>query len=101
MDHNPNIKRVNPSNEAIDFFVSYQANESLRFYIGPGWIFHTDDTYYFKPFYVEYGGDATFFGYKRLLSQDIWYVFCCSLLEKLANLRLEFRRDLHVRLRME
>lgn len=64
MAHNPDIKRVNPSNEAIDFFVSYQATESVRVYLGPGWVIHTDRTYPFDPFYIEYGGDASFFGYK-------------------------------------
>lgn len=64
MAHNPGIRRVNPSNEAVDFFVSYQATESLRVYAGPGWVFHTDRTYPFDPFYIEYGGEATFFGYK-------------------------------------
>lgn len=62
--HNPGVKRVNPSMEAIDFFVAYQVLESLRFYIGPGWVFHSDDTYPIDPFYIEYGGEFRFLGYK-------------------------------------
>lgn len=62
--HNPGVKRVNPSMEAIDFFVAYQALESLRVYIGPGWVFHSDSTYHINPFYIEYGGEYRFWGYK-------------------------------------
>lgn len=62
--HNPGIKRVNPSMEAIDFFLAYQVLDSLRVYIGPGWVFHSDRSYHIDPFYIEYGGEYRFLGYK-------------------------------------
>jgi len=63
--HNPGVKRLNPSMEGIDFFVSYQVNSALRIYIGPGWVFHSDDTFPIKPpFYVEWGGEVRLLGYK-------------------------------------
>lgn len=63
--HNPGVERVNPSMEAIDFFVSYQVNSALRVYVGPGWVFHSDTTYPIKPpLYVEWGGEVRLLGYK-------------------------------------
>ncbi|MEM7176008.1 MAG: DUF1207 domain-containing protein [Chlamydiota bacterium] len=65
--HNPGIVRVNPSMEAIDFFVSYQVNSSIRLYIGPGWVFHSDRTFPIKPpLYLEYGGEWRFLGHRSL-----------------------------------
>ncbi len=65
MVHHPEVHRVNPSFEALDFFTSYQVNDSLRFYFGPGWVFHSDSTYPFKPpLYIEYGGEFRFLGTK-------------------------------------
>ncbi len=64
MDHHPLVKRLNPSMEAIDFFTAYQASKNLRFYFGPGWVFHSDKSYPIKPFYVEYGGELRFCGRK-------------------------------------
>lgn len=57
-----NIKRLNPSMEAVDFFTAYQATENLRVYFGAGWVVHSDSTYPIDPFYVEYGGEFRFFG---------------------------------------
>lgn len=63
--HNPGVKRVNPSMEAVDFFMSCQINSALRVYIGPGWVFHSDSTFSMKPpFYVEWGGEFRFWGRK-------------------------------------
>ena len=65
--HNPGIVRVNPSMEAIDFFVSYQVNSAIRLYIGPGWVFHSDRTFPIKPpLYLEYGGEWRFLGHRSL-----------------------------------
>lgn len=63
--HNPGVERVNPSMEAIDFFISYQVNSALRLYVGPGWVFHSDKTYPITPpLYVEWGGEVRLLGYK-------------------------------------
>lgn len=58
----PFYVRKNPSMEAVDFFTAYQFTENLRAYAGVGWIFHSDQSFPMKPFYVEYGGEARFFG---------------------------------------
>ncbi|NRA89693.1 MAG: DUF1207 domain-containing protein, partial [Simkaniaceae bacterium] len=63
--HNPGIKRVNPSMEALDLFTSYQINSEFRVYAGFGWVFHSDKTYPIKPpLYLEWGGEARLFGRK-------------------------------------
>ena len=64
MVNHPNVKRLNPSMEAIDFFTAYQVTKSLRLYIGPGWVFHSDSTFHIDPFYIEYGGEFRFWGTK-------------------------------------
>jgi len=65
--HHPEVKRVNPSMEAIDFFVAYQINSAVRIYGGPGWIFHSDRTYPLKPpLYVEWGGELRLLRHRNL-----------------------------------
>ncbi len=66
--HHQEVKRVNPSMEALDFFVSCQVNKALRVYVGPGWVWHSDSTYPIKPpLYIEWGGEV------RLLGQKFFY----------------------------
>lgn len=57
-------RRVNPSIEAIDFAVSYQASEAIRLYGFPGAIVHSDESFPWKPMYVEYGTEVRFLGTK-------------------------------------
>ncbi|MEN9654410.1 MAG: hypothetical protein RL235_522 [Chlamydiota bacterium] len=64
MVNHPGIVRLNPSNEAIDLFASYQASEALRLYVGPGAIVHSDPTFPWKPMYIEYGTEVRFLGTK-------------------------------------
>ena len=61
---NPNRVRVNPSNEYVDFTVSYQATEHIRVYAFPGAIVHSDPTYKWQPMYIQYGTEARFLGSK-------------------------------------
>ncbi|MBN1914994.1 MAG: DUF1207 domain-containing protein [Parachlamydiales bacterium] len=63
VDH-PGYHRVNPSYEAVDFFFSYQANDILRLYGGPGLILHSDKSFDMDHAYVEYGTEARFAGSK-------------------------------------
>lgn len=65
VDH-PNVVRLNPSLEAVDFFVSYQATEAIRLFVGPGVYVHSDKTFKWKPLYFEYGTEARFLGSKFL-----------------------------------
>ncbi|HSX37260.1 MAG TPA: DUF1207 domain-containing protein [Chlamydiales bacterium] len=62
--NHPGFNRVNPSIEAIDFFISYQAKETIRVYIGPGAIVHSDPSFPWKPMYLEYGTEVRFLGTK-------------------------------------
>ena len=62
----PELVRVNPSRETIDFFTSYQLSPALRFYGGPGWIIHSDRGFHFKPFLVEYGAELRLLGHRDL-----------------------------------
>lgn len=71
---NPQV-RVNPSIEAIDFAVSYQANETIRVYGFPGAIVHSDESFPWKPMYIEYGTEIRFLGtkfYKQKLYGTVW-----------------------------
>ena len=62
--NHPGFVRVNPSLEAIDFFASYQVRDSVRIYVGPGWIVHSDPSFHWQPLYVEYGTEVRFLGTK-------------------------------------
>jgi hypothetical protein len=64
MVNHPKVKRVNPSNEYIDFYTAYQVNDALRVYVGPGAIVHSDPTYKWQPMYIDYGAEVRFLGYK-------------------------------------
>ncbi len=61
---NPSKRRVNPSIEAVDFAFSYQASEAIRVYGVPGAIVHSDESFPWKPMYVEYGTEVRFLGTK-------------------------------------
>jgi len=61
--NHPGYPRKNPSMEAIDAFSSYQITEGVRVYFGPGWIFHSDDTYHMSHFYFDWGGEFRMFGH--------------------------------------
>lgn len=72
---NPSMRRVNPSLEAIDFAFSYQASETIRVYGFPGVIVHSDESFPWKPMYVEYGTEIRFLGtkfYKQKLYGTIY-----------------------------
>lgn len=55
MVNHPDVKRVNPSYEAIEFIGAYQVSRGLRVYFGPGFIVHSDDSYPMKVLYFDYG----------------------------------------------
>lgn len=62
--YNPGVQRLNPSMEAVDLYTSYQLTQGIRLYGGPGWCFHSDNTFPLKPFYIEYGTEIRAFGTK-------------------------------------
>lgn len=62
---NPDVKRVNPSFEAFDVTTSCQITPGIRLYFGPGFVFHSDHSYYINPLYVQYGAELRMFGHKN------------------------------------
>lgn len=71
-----NFDRKNLSNNAVDFFASYQFDESLRIYCGVGDVFSSDDEFPVKPFYIEYGTEIRLGGlrsyYHKLYIQPFY-----------------------------
>jgi Protein of unknown function (DUF1207) len=65
------IRRVNPSWEAIDFFASYQITPAIRLYVGPGVNYHSNRTFYIDPLYIEYGLEVRSFG-RRIFCQQLY-----------------------------
>lgn len=64
MKYNPNVARVNPSIEVLDFFAQYQINKAARVYLGPGWVFNSDKSFPIKPLYFEGGFEIRALGSK-------------------------------------
>lgn len=62
-------KRVNPSYEALEWISAYQLSSGLRVYAGPGWIFESDKTFHYKPFYAKWGTEIRLFGQKLYYHQ--------------------------------
>jgi hypothetical protein len=62
-------KRKNPSYEALEWISAYQLSSGLRVYGGPGWVFHSDDTFKLKPLYVKWGTEIRLFGQKLYYHQ--------------------------------
>ncbi len=89
IDH-PNVVRLNPSIEAMDFFVSYQATEAIRVYVGPGAVIHSDHTFPWKPFYIEYGTEARFLGSKFLKQRLYGTCFIALLWRNEQELHFDF-----------
>lgn len=57
-------QRVNPSFEALEFISSFQVDQPLRLYGGPGVIMHSDQSFPMKWFYLKYGFEARPWGRK-------------------------------------
>lgn len=72
---NPHVTRVNPSNEGVDAFASYQLTSGIRLYAGIGDIFDTDKTFEEKPLYFQWGTEIRVFGqpdcFNRLYVQPL------------------------------
>ncbi len=64
MVNHPGFDRKNPSFEAFDAYMSYQAYGWWRLYVGPGVILHSDKSFPMKYWYVEYGTEMRFWGTK-------------------------------------
>ena len=69
MKYHPNVKRVNPSIEAIDIFANYQVTDGLRFYFGPGVVINSDESFPIKPMYFEFGSELRALGRRSFYHQ--------------------------------
>lgn len=54
LDH-PHFRRLNPSIEAFDFYISNYLTKDIRLYGGIGWVACQDDSYRVGPLYLEGG----------------------------------------------
>lgn len=59
------IKRLNPSMEAIDLYLAYQCNPALTIFGGIGRVMRSDDSYKLQPHYVAYGFNYFFINYRH------------------------------------
>lgn len=62
MVNNPEVARVNPSFEAIDFLTTYIFDKGIRLYAGPGIIINSDNSYPMKYWYAWFGFEWRFPG---------------------------------------
>lgn len=69
MNWNPNVARLNPSIEAIDWFTSYQVSKAIRFYFGPGVVVNSDQSFHIDPLYFELGTEMRAFGRRSFYHQ--------------------------------
>lgn len=69
MNWHPDVKRLNPSIEAIDWYTSYQVNEGFRIYFGPGVVINSDSTFHIDPFYFQLGTEIRAFGRRSFYHQ--------------------------------
>lgn len=53
-----NFRRLNPSAEYLDFFISHQMTKEIRVYAGVGAVLASDESYPCKTFYAEAGGEV-------------------------------------------
>jgi Protein of unknown function (DUF1207) len=62
----PDVVRINPSREAVDFFLSYQIIDALRLYGGIGINIRSDESFRVDPFYFEGGAELRLLGQRNL-----------------------------------
>lgn len=89
VDH-PDVKRLNPSIEGIDFFTSYQATQGLRLFFGPGVYIHSDPSFKWKPLYFEYGLESRFWGSKFYCQKLYGTCFIAIFMRNLEQLHYNF-----------
>lgn len=56
LDH-PHFHRLNPSYEALDFYVSNYVTEGIRLYAGIGWVPFQDDSFHTGKMYLQGGAE--------------------------------------------
>lgn len=56
--NHPHFRRLNPSAEYLDFFISHDVTDEIRVYAGLGYVVAQDESFHMKPFYVEGGAEV-------------------------------------------
>lgn len=56
--NHPHFRRLNPSAEYLDFFVSHDLTDEIRIYAGLGYMVGQDESFHVKPFYMEGGAEV-------------------------------------------
>jgi hypothetical protein len=56
--NHPRFRRLNPSAEYVDFFISHNLTRGIRLYAGVGAVVASDESYKCKTFYAEAGGEV-------------------------------------------
>jgi hypothetical protein len=56
--NHPHFRRLNPSAEYLDFFISNDLTDQIRIYAGLGYMVAQDESFHVKPFYVEGGAEV-------------------------------------------
>jgi len=65
-----NFRRLNPSAEYLDFFISHDLTPEIRIYAGIGAVVASDPSFPMKTFYAEAGGEVHLY--------DFGFVYPCS-----------------------
>lgn len=81
----PSFSRRNPSSETIDFFTSYQLDNTLRVYGGYGYSLHKDPSFNFGPGGLEYGVEIKVLGSKDTYNQLYRQPFLAMHFHHLSN----------------
>lgn len=77
------FRRLNPSSEYTDFYVSNQFTDDIRVYGGVGWIIQQDESFDVSPFYAQGGLEL------RLRAFE--YINCCQKLYGVPIYAMDFR----------
>lgn len=66
--NHPRFRRLNPSAEYLDFFISHNLTREIRIYGGIGAVVASDESYKMKTFYADLGGEVHMydFGFKNI-----------------------------------
>ncbi|MFV0340145.1 MAG: DUF1207 domain-containing protein, partial [Parachlamydiaceae bacterium] len=83
------FKRVNPSGEFLDFFVSNDFTQDIRFYSGLGFIIHQDESFRRKRFFGAIGTEVRM--------RELGFVDCCQLIYGTPIFAIHVRADANYR----
>lgn len=71
--NHPHFDRRNPSAEYLDFFISHDFTDEIRFYAGLGWVVEQDPSYKFHKFYSALGAELRLLRWGFLDCKNVLY----------------------------